>query len=1065
MAEIYGAEQQFRFLMQVLQSILNSGADAQAIYPLLRQNIVLLNDEMIEILVLASANFSEMDRVSQKKLTLVMVDFGNLIQDFKEGSKAVNMELSLHCYRLALEVFTITEDPQNWGFIQNNFASAYLKRIEGDRAENIEKSIQRYESLLEVRTKVDLPIEWALTQNNLANAYGERIRGDRAENIEKSIQYYELALEVRTKAVLPIDWALTQNNLASSYLYRIEGDRAENIEKSIQCYELALEVRTKAALPTDWALTQHNLAGAYLNRIAGHRAENIEKSIHCCELALEVRTKVDSPTDWACTKNDLGNAYLNRIRGDHAENIENSIKCYEEALEVRTTAELLIDWAATQHNLGGAYLNRIGGDLAENIEKSIKYYEEALKVRTKADLPIDWALTQSNLGGAYLNRIGGDRAENLEKSIQCCNLALEVRKRADLPFDWSVTQNNLANAYSKRIRGERAENLEKSIKCYEEALEVRKRTDLPVEWASTQHNLGFAYQNSVRGDQIQNLSKAIDSYDRALTIFTSSDFPQDCRRTSGLVANLRASQGNWSQAVESYQNALNAAETLYLSCDFLYSKAAELEKTADIPRCAAYAYAKIGDLPAAVLAIETGRARGLSESLERDRANLQQLAIISPTLEARYQDITQQLRNLEVQQRQFQTSKELPGVISEDLRGTTIDLRAQLITVIEQIRQQPGYEDFLLPPTLEDILAATQPKQPLIYLVSTPNGSLALIVMSEEIVPVWVKDFTEDKLKTLAQSWFDVYASSNTSQSTWLEEIDRGTRELWQVMEPIIDQLQSHNIQQAILIPTGIFSLLPLHAAWKEEPTTVTKRHYALDSICFSYAPNARSLNECAVIANRLIPDQLLAIENPTQDLANSEREVQAVTNCFSQHQVLRKADASISSFRDALKQCNILHLACHGKTDLSTPLTSGLFMSDGRFTLKDLLELKLSTAKTGGIRLAVLSACETGLIGIENLDEVTSLPTGLLQAGVAGVIASLWSVSDHSTMALLVKFYELWHEQKLTFNEALRQSQIWLRDSTEGEIARLVGFRTRTPQDRPFIHPYHWSAFTYTGI
>jgi CHAT domain-containing protein len=975
MAEIHGAEQQPRFLTQILQSILASGADAQAIYPLLWQNIVLLNDEMIDVLVLASVDFSEMDRDSQKMLTLAMVDFGDLIQDFKGGSKAVNMELSLHCYRLALEVFTITEDPQKWGLIQNNFASAYLKRIQGDRAENIEKSIQRYESLLEVRTKADLPIEWALTQNNLANAYGERIRGDRAENMEKSIQCCELALEVRTRANLPIDWAFTKNNLASTYLERIKGDHAENIERSIKCYEEALDVRKEAGLPIDWALTQHNLAGAYLNRIGGDRAKNIERSIKCCELALEIRTKVDSPIDWACTQNDLANAYLNRIRGDHAENIERSIKCYEEALDARK----------------------------------------------EAGLPIDWALTQHNLAGAYLNRMRGDRAENIEKSIQCCKLALDVRNRADLPFDW----------------------------------------------ASTQHNLGFAYQNSFSGDQIQNLAKAINSYDQALTIFTSSNFPHDCRWTSRLLANLQASQGNWSQSVKSYRNALNAAETLYQSCDFLYSKAAELAKTADLPRYAAYAYAKIGDLPAAILAIETGRARGLSESLERARANLQQLAIISPELEARYQDITQQLQNLEVQQRQFQTSKELPGIISEDLRDTTINLRAQLTTAIEDIRQQPGYEDFLLPPILEDILAATQPNQPLIYLISTPNGSLALIVMPEEIIPVWIEDFTEYKLKTLAQSWFDAYqmANLNTSKSAWLEEIDQGTRELWQVMEPIIDQLQSHNIQQAILIPTGIFSLLPLHAAWKEEPTTVTKRHYALDSICFSYAPNARSLNECTAIVNRLSPDQLLAIENPTQDLANSEREVQAATNCFSQHQVLKKAEASIPSFRDALKQCNILHLACHGKTDLSTPLTSGLDMKDGRFTLKDLLELKLSTAKTGGIRLAVLSACETGLIGSKNLDEVISLPTGLLQAGVAGVIASLWSVTDQSTMALLVKFYGLWDEQQLTFNEALRQAQIWLRDSTEGEIARLVGFRTHTPQDRPFIHPYYWSAFTYTGI
>ena len=80
--------------------------------------------------------------------------------------------------------------------------------------------------------------------------------------------------------------------------------------------------------------------------------------------------------------------------------------------------------------------------------------------------------------------------------------------------------------------------------------------------------------------------------------------------------------------------------------------------------------------------------------------------------------------------------------------------------------------------------------------------------------------------------------------------------------------------------------------------------------------------------------------------------------------------------------------------------------MSDGLLTLREILALNL--AEKGGIRLAILSACETGLQGIENADEAISLPTGLLQAGVAATIASLWSVSDLSTMLLLTKFYDL---------------------------------------------------------
>lgn len=128
---------------------------------------------------------------------------------------------------------------------------------------------------------------------------------------------------------------------------------------------------------------------------------------------------------------------------------------------------------------------------------------------------------------------------------------------------------------------------------------------------------------------------------------------------------------------------------------------------------------------------------------------------------------------------------------------------------------------------------------------------------------------------------------------------------------------------------------------------------------------------------------------------------------------------------------------------------------------LRDILSLKLT-----GVRLAVLSACERGIPGATLPDEVVSLPTGLLQAGVAGIAASLWSVADSSTMWLLTRFYHLWRNQGLQPSEALRQAQIWLRDTTEGEKCQdLPDSFILTPGDRLYTHPFHWAAFCYSGV
>jgi CHAT domain-containing protein len=145
---------------------------------------------------------------------------------------------------------------------------------------------------------------------------------------------------------------------------------------------------------------------------------------------------------------------------------------------------------------------------------------------------------------------------------------------------------------------------------------------------------------------------------------------------------------------------------------------------------------------------------------------------------------------------------------------------------------------------------------------------------------------------------------------------------------------------------------------------------------------------------------------------------------------------------------------------------------SSAMLTLKDLLELKLAETEMGGIRLAVLSACETGLVGIELADEAIGLPTGLLQAGVAGVVASLWSVSELSTTILLIRFYDLWRKEGREPAVALHHAQYWMRDTTSQQKAEY--FQDTNPdifyllillEPDHFSHPFYWAAFTYVGV
>lgn len=57
------------------------------------------------------------------------------------------------------------------------------------------------------------------------------------------------------------------------------------------------------------------------------------------------------------------------------------------------------------------------------------------------------------------------------------------------------------------------------------------------------------------------------------------------------------------------------------------------------------------------------------------------------------------------------------------------------------------------------------------------------------------------------------------------------------------------------------------------------------------------------------------------------------------------------------------------------------------------------------GARPVVLSACGSGLSGTASPDEVVGLPTGLLQAGAAAVVAPPGEVPDATALPLTTDF------------------------------------------------------------
>jgi len=135
----------------------------------------------------------------------------------------------------------------------------------------------------------------------------------------------------------------------------------------------------------------------------------------------------------------------------------------------------------------------------------------------------------------------------------------------------------------------------------------------------------------------------------------------------------------------------------------------------------------------------------------------------------------------------------------------------------------------------------------------------------------------------------------------------------------------------------------------------------------------------------------------------------------------LSGADARISRVMEEITSYSSIHLACHGRQAVGSPLKSGFYLGDGPLELLEIMRHQIPNAD-----LAFLSACQTST-GDEALsEEVVHLAAGMLAAGYRSVVSTMWSIDD-----------ALGPEMAQAFYRQLLQNQ-----TADGHSAKLDGAR-----------------------
>jgi tetratricopeptide (TPR) repeat protein len=134
--------------------------------------------------------------------------------------------------------------------------------------------------------------------------------------------------------------------------------------------------------------------------------------------------------------------------------------------------------------------------------------------------------------------------------------------------------------------------------------------------------------------------------------------------------------------------------------------------------------------------------------------------------------------------------------------------------------------------------------------------------------------------------------------------------------------------------------------------------------------------------------------------LPEGEKEVAALAAADPEATVLTGAAASAAAVTAALRAAPLAHIAAHGVFRADAPLLSTLELADGPLTAYELERLGRPPA------VMVLSACDSGLSGVQPGDELLGLGAVLLGAGTRTLIASVLPVPADRTADLMLDLH-----------------------------------------------------------
>ncbi len=348
---------------------------------------------------------------------------------------------------------------------------------------------------------------------------------------------------------------------------------------------------------------------------------------------------------------------------------------------------------------------------------------------------------------------------------------------------------------------------------------------------------------------------------------------------------------------------------------------------------------------------------------------------------------------------------------------------------------------------------------------------LLLITANSPAVSIEIPDLTTAELtETIALFRSDLLTSFRRGGTPYLSSAQKLYQWLIAPIEAAMEESGDTADTLAFAMDTGLRTL-PLAALHDGEQFLIEKYSIGMLPSLGLVDAQYRSLENADVIAmGSSVFNQL---DNPLEPLPAVPVEIEQIQRLwpgatflnedFTRHNLIQQR--SQHPYR-------VVHLATHAEFNAGSMDTSYIQLWDEPLRLDDLQQLGWQNPP---VDLLVLSACSTAVGSPEAEMGFAGLAVA---SGVRSAIASLWSVDDVGTLALMSEFYQYLGTVP-TKAEALNAAQLamlrghvqiasgQLRDEHLESALSLPSSLTSslgTLKESDFSHPYYWSGFTLIG-